>query len=162
VTAILGFYEAWYQQRFPRLARLLHMAKKPTDPKKPAPAPIGFGRRPMPDDAGAEPRKKASDFLDDDDFADDDEEADSARPNPEDFTDPNFDVLMEEIGKRFEVANSFDESGLQLTTKEVHERLQAFYPSMYYGVQSVFNALKQLGFKLDDPYKNMNFVWLFK
>ncbi|MGI4865435.1 MAG: hypothetical protein ACRYFZ_16045 [Janthinobacterium lividum] len=136
------------------------MAKKPTKPPKPA--PIGFGRRQMPDEAGdTPPRRKASHDLTEEDFAPD-EEDDSPTPGPEDFSDPNFDVLMEEIGKRFEVANSLDEAGLQLTTKQVHERLQAFYPSLFYGVQSVFNALKKLGFTYDDPYKNMNFVWLFK
>jgi len=139
------------------------MAKNPKPKASPKPAPIGFGRRQMPDEAGdTPPRKKASDHLDDDDFADDEEEDDEARPNADEFHDPNFDALMDEIGKRFEVANSPEEAGLQLTTKEVHDRLQAFYPSMFYGVQSVFNALKKLGFKLDDPYKNMNFVWLFK
>jgi hypothetical protein len=159
VTAILGFYEAWYQQRFPRLARLLHMPKK--KPKAPTPAPIGFGRRPMPDEAGDEPRKKASDYLTDEDFVD---EADDDQPakDPGDFSDPNFDILMEEIGKRFEPAASLEEAGLQLTTKEVFDRLQTFYPSLFYSVQLVFNALKELGFKYDDPYRNMNFVWLFK
>lgn len=135
--------------------------KKPATPKKPG--LIGFGRREMPDEAGdTPPRKKASDLLEEEDFANDEEEDDSPRPDPDDFSDPNFDALMEEIRQRFEVANSLDEAGLQLTTKEVYERLQQFYPSMYYGVQSVFNSLKQMGYKLEDPYKNMNFVWLFK
>ncbi|RZK36038.1 MAG: hypothetical protein EOO57_07975 [Hymenobacter sp.] len=115
----------------------------------------------MPDEAGEEPRKKASDYLADEDF---EEQADDDAPakDPGDFSDPNFDILMAEIGKRFEPANSLEEAGLQLTTKEVFDRLQTFYPSLFYSVQLVFNALKELGFKYEDPYRDMNFVWLFK
>ena len=138
------------------------MAKKST--KKKEPAPIGFNRRPMPDEAGLEPHKKASDYLTDEDFAPDEEEEDDDPPasKDDDFTDPNFDILMTEIGRLFEPAACVEEAGLQLTTKQVFDRLQTFYPSMFYSVMAVFNSLKQLGFKYEDPYRNMNFVWLFK
>jgi hypothetical protein len=113
----------------------------------------------MPDEAGQEPRKKASDYLTDEDFA---PEEDDEKEEVDPFSDPNFDILMDEIGKRFEVANSLDEAGLQLTTQQVYDRLQAFYPSGYYSTRLVFDALRKMGFKYDDPYKDMNFVWLFK
>ena len=111
----------------------------------------------MPDEAGDSPTpKRPADELEPD------KASEEAPQEATDFSDPRFDVLLSEIGKRFEPASSLDEAGLQLTTQEVFERLQKFYPSGYYSVQLVFDGLRKLGFLFDDPYKDMNFVWLFK
>ncbi len=111
------------------------------------PAPLGFGRpRPMPDEAGAMPPTPPVGETDEQDAG----------------SDPNFEALMEEVGRRFEPAHSLEQAGLQLTTQQVFERLQAFYPSTFYSVRLVYDALQKLGFTYDDPFKDMNFVWLFK
>ena len=88
---------------------------------------------------------------------------DEDEPTPEEeLPDLNFTELLAEIGKSFEPAASLDEAGLQLTTGEVFSRLKAFYPADTYSPEMVFDGLKQLGFKYADPYRDMNYVWLFK
>jgi hypothetical protein len=114
----------------------------------------------MPDEAGDTPLARPSDELERDGKADD--EGDDDQDLAGQLIDPNFTVLMDEIGRRFERATTLDEAGLQLTTQQVFERLQTFYPSEYYSPRLVFDGLTKLGFTYDDPFKDMNYVWLFK
>jgi hypothetical protein len=123
------------------------------------PAPIGFGRRAMPDEAGdtPPPKRKASDDLDDELAGDELPPADDpAEP------DPVFEELLLRIAETFEVAPTLEEAGLQLTTADVFERLQGLYPSESYNAKMVFNGLQNLGFKYADPFRDMKYVWLFK
>ena len=133
------------------------MAKKP--------APIGFGRRPMPDEAGDTPpaKRQASDELDDDEL-DNEEPAGDTLPSEEDLSqpDPVFEELLLRIAETFEIAASLEEAGLQLTTADVFERLQGLYPSRSYDAKMVFVGLQKLGFKYDDPFRDMRYIWLFK
>ena len=134
------------------------------------PAPIGFGRKPMPDEAGdtPPPRRQASAELDDDELSDDelagDERPGDTLPSEEDLSqpDPVFEELLLRLAENFEVASSLEASGLQLTTTDVFERLQALYPSRSYDAKMVFVGLQKLGFNYADPFRDMKYVWLFK
>jgi hypothetical protein len=77
-------------------------------------------------------------------------------------SDPHFEQLMVQLSEYMKPAASIDEAGLKLTTKEVFDRLQALYPSDSYTEHEVYLALKELGFEHADPFKDLNYVWLFK
>jgi len=78
--------------------------------------------------------------------------------------EPNayFDELMAHIPALLEPAATPGESTLQLTTAEVFERLQRHYPSQSYTPEAVYQALADMGYVQHDPYRTLEFVWLFK
>ncbi|MGI4870461.1 MAG: hypothetical protein ACRYFX_04695 [Janthinobacterium lividum] len=76
--------------------------------------------------------------------------------------DPHFVALMQQLREKFQPAASLEEAGLKLTTLQVYERLQAFYPSDTYSPTTVYLALQQAGYTYDDPFQDMGYVWLFK
>ena len=76
--------------------------------------------------------------------------------------DPHFDALMVQLSQHLHPADTYEEAGLKLSTREVFEKLQAFYPSDTYGQTEVFLALKELGYVHADPFNSLDFVWLFK
>ena len=76
--------------------------------------------------------------------------------------DPHFTELMAHIAQHMKPAPTPEKAGLKLSTMEVYDKLQAFYPSDRYGPQEVFLALKELGYVHADPFKTLDFVWLFK
>ena len=76
--------------------------------------------------------------------------------------DPDFDELMLQLVALLPPTAGIVESTLQLSTGEVFERLQRHYSSPTYTADSVFKALKQLGYVQHDPYRTMEFVWLFR
>lgn len=77
-------------------------------------------------------------------------------------SDPHFDELMVQLSEYLKPAQTFDEAGLKLTTKEVFDRLQALYPSDSYTAHEVYLALKELGYVHADPFNDLRYVWLFR
>ncbi len=76
--------------------------------------------------------------------------------------DPHFDDLMIQVNEQFKAAQTYEEATLRLTTNEVFEKLQAFYPSHTYTSHMVYLALKELGYVYADPFQEMNYIWLFR
>lgn len=76
--------------------------------------------------------------------------------------DPHFDELLVQLSEYLHPAQTYDEATLRLTTAEVNEKLQALYPSESYGPHEVYLALKELGYVHVDPFRDMQYVWLFK
>ncbi|MBC6698100.1 hypothetical protein [Hymenobacter sp. BT190] len=75
--------------------------------------------------------------------------------------DNHFDALMLQIRENLQPAPSLDQATLKLSTHEVYEKLQEFYPSATYDAPMVARALLELGYNYADPYKDLSFVWLF-
>lgn len=82
-------------------------------------------------------------------------------PEKEPEIDPVFEELITNISNNFRIADNYAESTLQLSTQEVFERLQRIYPSRSYSQGDVYKALNELGYKYDDPHREMEFKWLF-
>lgn len=82
--------------------------------------------------------------------------------NQEPKTDPYFDELMVAISNSLAAADSYEDATLRLTTQEVYEKLQEFYPSRKYTPEDVYTALLQLGYQYADPFKLLEYRWLFK
>jgi hypothetical protein len=60
----------------------------------------------------------------------------------------------------FEPAASLSESDEQMTTEQIYEKINSFYPDAEFGMDDLFKHLEEAGFKFE--WVQDEFKWLLK
>jgi hypothetical protein len=74
--------------------------------------------------------------------------------------DATTSKILEVFLQHFEPAGDLSESDEQLTTEQIYEKINSFYPDAEFGMDDLFKKLEETGFKFE--WIQDEFKWLLK